>query len=139
MAKLTMEQYERKLKRWQKRFPDDLKKVLARGGEKIISVIHREHLSGPYMGKGRTSETRATLAVRSGRLKNSVNRKVRVKSGDISLKVGTNVVYAGVHEHGWRLRNIPKRAYLWPSVQKKRPEILDDLAEGMVGSYDKAR
>ena len=134
-----MKQFERKLKRWQRRFPNTLKKVLARGGEKIIGVVQREHLSGPYMGKGRTSETRATLAVRSGRLKNAVNRKVRVKSGDISLKVGTNVVYAGVHEWGYKLRNIPKRAFLWPSVQKKRPEIMDDIAEGMVDSYEKAR
>jgi len=131
-----MRQYEQKLKRWQRRFPDSLKKVLSRGGEKIIGVVHREHLSGPYMGKGRTSDTRATLQPRSGRLKNSVNRKVSAQTGKIFLKVGTNVVYAGVHEFGWKLRNIPKRAYLWPSVQKKRPEILDDLAEGMVASYE---
>jgi phage gpG-like protein len=41
------------------------------------------------------------LRVRTGRLRRSINSKVEIESDGVTGRVGTNVVYAGVHEFGF--------------------------------------
>ena len=139
MAKLTMDQFQRKVRRWRRKFPDAIREALERGGERILHEVHTKHLSGPKIPRGEGHPTNATLQPQSGRLKTSVHYRVRSTSRETSLTVGTNVIYAGVHEHGYKKRNIPARPFLQPSVDAKRDAILDDVSESIVAAYNRMR
>ena len=136
MAKMTMEQFQRKLKRWRKDFPKEIGLALLQSGNEIIGEAQMSHLSGPYMGYKRTSVKHATLQPRTGDLKTKWSPpKVKSSSRETSLKVGTNVKYAAAHEYGYPKGGIPKRAFLWPSVEEKKPGMLERISKAMVAAY----
>jgi len=138
MATLTMDQFEKKLKRFGKDHPDLLKNVLRKGAETVRLEAVRNHLSGPKMSKGRGSLKNATLARRSGDLAGSINTKVVASNKKQSAKVSTNMVYARIHEKGDKTKGMPKRPYLEPSLQAKRKQIVDDILKAMIRGYKKA-
>lgn len=93
------------------------------------------------------------LQVRSGRLWRSLAKKLRVTGRSISGRVGTNLVYAPVHEFGavikpkhaefliftyqgrqYRARQvrIPKRPYMAPTMREARRPVLDHIQEELM-------
>ena len=138
MATLTVEQFEKKLRRFGNNHPDLLKVALRRGAETVRLETVRKHLSGPKMPKGIGSTKNATLARRSGDLAGSLNTRVVANNKRQSAKISTSLIYARIHEKGDKSKGMPKRPYLEPSLQAKRKEIVDDILKAMIRGYKKA-
>ena len=71
------------------RFQDALVRVVTRFGIALQAAVKVRKLSGQV------------LHVRTGTLRRSINSQVFDQRGEVYGKVGTNVVYAGVHEYGF--------------------------------------
>ena len=126
----------KKLERWAKVAPEEVKKTLRRGAEMVRSEAKQFHLSGPKMPRGVGDPTNATLAVRTGRLRSSIALRVTaMANGQFSAQVGTNVGYGRKHEMG--LEGLPERPFLRPSLEKKRPAVFDLIAKEFMKSYGK--
>lgn len=68
-------------------------RAMDRQNQRTIGYAQRTYLSGPRPGK---------LGVRTNRLRSSLSASAAVVSGNtITSTIGTNVAYAGVHEHGF--------------------------------------
>jgi len=132
-----VDELRKRLERWVRVAPEEVAKVLRKGGEIVRSEVKANHLSGPKMPRGVGDPYRATLAVRTGRLRGSIALRVMAdkNSGKFSAQVGTNVSYARKHEFG--LEGLPERPFLRPSLEKKRPEVFDMIREAFVKSYGK--
>lgn len=132
-----VDELRKKLERWVKVAPEEVAKVLRKGGEVVRTEVKAGHLSGPKMPRGVGDPMNATLAVRSGRLRGSIALRVMAdkNSGKFSAMIGTNVKYGRKHEFG--LDGMPERPFLRPSLEKKRPEVFDMIREAFIKSYGK--
>lgn len=130
MATLTLNQFQKKVQAFAKRSPDAVAEALTAGAEVVRGEAQVAHFGGSTSaGGGFYGEQ---LRNRSGTLRKSITS--RVKSGaNPSAKVGTNVVYAAVHEFGHR--RIPQRPYLRPALEEKREEILDLMLRKLMEAY----
>ena len=96
------------------------------GMSKIGLILERrvvENLSGPI------------LKVRSGRLRSSITHLVESSMSDVSLKVGTNVIYMAAHEFGAVI--LPKSVHFltipMPGVQGSAGDYGNTfVAKGMI-------
>jgi HK97 gp10 family phage protein len=132
----------KKLERWVKIAPNEVKKVLGLGAEMVREEAQRHHLSGPRMPRGVGDMMNATLAKVSHRLHDSINYRVTaLENGKFSAVVGTNVrsadgrAYGRDHELG--LNGMPARPFLRPSLEKKRPAVFKMIEEAFIKSYGK--
>lgn len=130
----NIEELQKKLLRWSRVAPQELRKALTRSSMFIAREVKSAHLSGPKMQRGMGHPTMATLAVRTGRLRRSITQRVAVEPGRYSAIIGTNVPYGRKHEFG---QGVPFRPFLRPSLEKKRPEALEMLNEALMKSYGK--
>lgn len=135
-----------------KRAPGDFRAVLIPAMWKCMYEAERtaktEHLSGPRP---------KVLNIRSGRLRASIKPKVR-KSGDtVRGEIGTNVIYARIHEMGgvitpkktkalkfnipgvgWRTAKkvtIPARPFLRPAMTENLNRFRDIFAKSIVEAF----
>jgi len=134
----AIKEFQQKVERWCRVAPEEVKKALKLGGEKVRAEVQFRHLSGPRMPRGIGDPVNATLGTGSGdwRLKNSIALRVMaLESGKFSAQIGTNVPYARKHEYG--LEGMPERPFLRPSIEKKRPEVFDTIAKAFMESYGK--
>jgi len=132
----AIKEFQQKVERWCRVAPEEVKKALKLGGEKVRAEVQFRHLNGPKMPRGVGDPNNATLAVRTGRLKGSIALRVMaLESGKFSAQIGTNVPYARKHEYG--LEGMPERPFLRPSIEKKRPEVFDTIAKAFMESYGK--
>lgn len=100
--------------------------------------------------------TGQVLHVRTGTLRRSINRKVEQSEGSTTATIGTNVVYAGVHEFGFegivdvraharktangtadvrahtRQMRVKESSYLRSTLREFQPRIVRELREGAV-------
>lgn len=101
--------------------------------------------------------TGPVLHVRTGTLRRSINRKVEQIAGSTSATIGTNVVYAGVHEFGFdgpvevrahtrqmptggvanvrahaRQMHVKESSYLRSTLREFQPRIVRELREGAI-------
>jgi HK97 gp10 family phage protein len=127
----------KKLERWAKVAPNEVKKVLGMGSEMVREEVQRHHLSGPRMPRGVGDPTNATLGTTGEwRLRNSINYRVTaLENGKFSAVVGTNIPYAKKHEFG--LQGMPERPFMRPSLEKKRPAVFKMIEEAFMKSYGK--
>ncbi|NMC35298.1 MAG: HK97 gp10 family phage protein [Veillonellaceae bacterium] len=88
--------------RWANRAPKLLDKALARGLGKAAMVVLRIAKEIIYQG-----HDAGHLNIDKGHLRRSLTYRVH-KAGGVYAEVGTNVVYAAIHEFGGTIR--PKRA-----------------------------
>jgi len=137
MAKMTMEQLQRKIERWKKEAPSHLQKYLEKGAKLVTREVQAAHLSGPRMSRGVGHPTRATLAAVTGTLRRSVTEDVKVSKDSVVARIGTDVFYGRIHEEG--LGKMPKRPFLRPSVMEKKPRVLELVLEGMMEAYDRGK
>ena len=137
--RLTMEQLQGKIQRWMRVAPEELKKALLKGAKIATKEAQSKHLSGPKMPRGVGNPTRATLAVQSGRLRRSINERVTVTKDRVTAQVGTNVKYGRVHEEGLEVRGhkMPERPFLRPSVEEKKPRIMEMILDAMMEAYNR--
>jgi len=136
--RMTMEQLQGKVQRWMRIAPQELKEVLLKGAKLVTKEAQSAHLSGPKMARGVGNPTRATLAVQTGRLRRSINERVTVTKDRVVAQVGTNVIYGKVHEKGLTVRGhkMPERPFLRPSVEEKKPRIMELILDGMMKAYN---
>jgi len=130
MAKLTLNQFQKKVNRWAKENPEAVEEALAAGAEMVRGEAVEKHLSGPTSGGGGFHGE--SLRVRSGTLRNSVTS--RVKGGATpSAKVATNVVYAAAHEYG--TPKMPRRPFLRPSLEEKRKDVMELILRKIMETF----
>ena len=135
----SMDAYYKKLKRWEKDFPDDMAKASGIAGEAVMTEVQTKHLNGPKMAKGVGSDKHATLQPRSGDLKSSISVRVYKTTQGIKTFIGTFLKptkYAKWHEKGSAIH--PKRPFLSSSLSAKRKKIIDIYKEAMKRSYKDA-
>ena len=135
----SMAEFEKKLKRWEKDFPDDMVKAMGQASEAVRTEVLTKHLNGFKMAKGVGSDTSATLGIKTGRLRASIAQKVYKSVAGIKAYIGTFISptkYAKYHEYGTKIH--PKRPFLEPSLQAKKKKIVQILQDAMKRSYDNA-
>ena len=128
---------ERKFSEWRddmesvaKNFPEALEKALTVGVRMVRAEAVEKHLSGPKMPRGVGDLTNATLQPQSGHLRLSLQTKVSTSPGKLIGRVFTNAEYAPTHEFG--RGNIPKRPFLVPSLEEKRPGVIKAMKDIIV-------
>lgn len=89
-----------RMQRWAQHAPEATKKALMLAADVVIGTSRRD-----YFAKG-GGEGGPLLHVRSGRLTRSLHKTVEVKGSDIKAEVGTNLIYARIHEYGGQIRPI---------------------------------
>lgn len=110
-----------KLQRYLGRFDKTLRDGLLRAMKQTAAVVERHVKSAKLSGQ--------VLRVRSGRLRSSIIGRAEQRGTEIIGVVGSNVIYARIHELGGRAGRghrtiIPARPYLKPAMEEKREEIL---------------
>ena len=133
--RMTMEQLQDKIQRWMRIAPQELKEALMKGVKLVTKEAQSAHLSGPKMPRGLGDPTRATLAVQTGRLRRSINERVTVSKDRVIAQVGTNVKYGRAHEEG--LGKMPERPFLRPSVEEKKPRVMELILDAMMEAYNR--
>ena len=85
------------------------------------------------------------LGVVTGRLSNSVMGSITSpisKQGNTYIApIGTNVIYARVHEYGYLKRNIPARPYLRPGIESRGNQLqaVKDIKDVIAAAIARAR
>jgi len=120
--------------------PDQMRAALLPAMRECMALAEatakKDYLSGPRPGK---------LQRRSGRLRGSITSRVRLSGDKVSGELGTNVIYARIHELGGEIR--PKTAqYLkfqiagqWRSVKQVLMPARPFLRPAMEDNLDKFR
>lgn len=144
--RMSMEQLQGKVQRWMRIAPEELKKMLLKGAKLVTKEAQLKHLSGPIMPYKVGHPTRATLGSGKGRkrpfrLRKSITEKVTVSKDKVTAQVGTNVTnkgfsYPRLHEEGGRYH--PERPFLRPSLEEKKPRIMELILDGFMGAYEKS-
>jgi len=114
---------------------DRVQTYLASLNGKLTQAFTRGMYSAALLVERRAKEKLSgeVLHVRTGRLWSSVTSSVsETMGGEMEGRVGSNVVYARIHELGGvtgrhHATTIPARPYLRPSAEEQIPEIRDVL------------
>lgn len=132
-----------------KRMPDLVTPALYKGMKESMLVAEREaklNLSGRILNR------------RTGRLRNSITSDVRIAGDKVIGRIGSNVVYARIHELGGEI--VPRRAkalkfqigdkwvttqkvvmparpYLRPAIEKNISEIGEILSRHIIEAFEK--
>lgn len=109
----TMAQWQKKLSRWERNFPDATKRALEKAGPMLVSDIRRNSLSGQVLG------------VRSGNLRSSVQWKMNRNR----LFVGTDCNYGAI----WYRRG---KDFLRPSFRRKGNKINKMILDEIMKEYE---
>jgi len=157
---LTMKQWQAKVKKWVKKHPQTVEKALKEEMLYLVGDVQKVHLSGPKMSWGKGSTRHATLARQTARLARSIHGEVIRRARKIRAYLGSNVIYARIHEKGgtieprnapylaftaggkfFQLKKVkmPKRPYLWPTVERNKKHILATIHRWIVGAYGRQR
>ena len=132
MEQLSLEAFEQKVHRWMRTSPEVLEKYVSRGAELIVKHIMQNKL------------TYQVLGIRSGTLRKSQAKKVKVEPTRITAKIGTAVWYGKLWETGSAVG--PKgpvtvrhpRPFIRPSINEKKPMFMQEVLNGMMEAYKRA-
>lgn len=113
----------------------DVEGWLNRACARVTAYSKKERFRTGGAGKkgARVAPVPGILTTRSGRLRNSIGWRIDRIGQDIVGRVGSNVVYAAIHEYGGNAgRNhsahIPPRPYLKPALEAEAKNIKKDLS-----------
>ena len=101
---------------WKELFRAKMRKELHFFGVATVGTSQKRFLSG-----------RPGLNVVTGRLRSSINYLVKETKSGFGVSVGTNVVYAPVHEFGDSQGHIRPRPFLQPAVEAEYGGLQDNL------------
>jgi len=124
----------------QERLQANLRSAVTRLSIVVQSSVKEDKLSGQ------------ALSVRTGTLRRSINRVVNEDASGVFASVGTNVVYAAIHEYGYqgpqsvrehtrrgatvrafvRNVNLPARSFLRSTLQEREGEIQMTLRQAVL-------
>ena len=105
---LALNDIRLRLQRWVQNAPDFTKKALGKAADYVIGVSRRD-----FFAKG-GGEGGELLHVRSGRLWRSIHKTVEVKGRNITAEIGSNLVYARIHELGGEIRPVRAEYLVFP-------------------------
>jgi phage gpG-like protein len=124
----------------------DLKKLLNKldtdiRGQVIMDSLYlsAQYLTGWIQTNRLTGPRPQYLGVVTGRLRSSITASPTIKSGDTyTAKIGTNVVYARIHEYGGQTgrkhaTTIPARPYMRPAIEDSDNQqgVVNDLVRNI--------
>ena len=161
VAKLTVNDFEKKLKRWSKKSPDAAFRGLKKGTKLILKDSKRKHMSGPRMPWGVGSLTNPTIDSK-GRMRSMMKSVVKKRTGTKEVYANvrsTNGLSKILHDGGvvnrakpfifpipgenrWARTNrieYPKRPFLRVSVEKKKKDVLNLIRKEWKGDYKRSR
>jgi hypothetical protein len=85
-----------------KQMPLELPRAIKRGMDRALPIVAGRIVERRLSGKGPFPPIQHQLGEVTGRLRRSVRAEPAVISGDtVTGAIGSNVVYASVHEFGW--------------------------------------
>uniref|UniRef100_A0A6M3KA36 Putative tail protein n=1 Tax=viral metagenome TaxID=1070528 RepID=A0A6M3KA36_9ZZZZ len=146
-GKPDLEDFKRKLERWNRESPNKLRYYLGRAATEVVGHVQSQKLTGQV------------LKVDTGRLRRSVTSRVSLVGQGARAAVGTNVFYGRVHEFGativpkkakalrfqvngkWVTTQkvvIPKRPWLKPGIAEMLPKVVKVVGDGMLTELGKA-
>ena len=136
--KLTFEQYQSKVKRWTRRYPDAIVQAFKEELPYLVRDAVRTHLSGPRMAKGKGSKANATLARQSGFLARSIQGRIRNAASRVIGQIGTKLgPYPKLHEEG--IGKMPERPFLAPTVKRNKKRVMQEILKRIIRSYNAQR
>lgn len=125
-----------RLLRWAQFMPNRTRKAMLAGAEVVIGRSRSEYLKAPEADKTR-------LHVRTGRLWRSLHAKADVSGTEVKLYIGTNVIYARIHELGGdiprgtgRPTKMPARPYLRPALRDVQPQLPRIILSHLKAMYE---
>lgn len=126
-----------KLTKFRGQFHDNVDKGLWKAGQLFEGNVKEGWLSGRVTKFGGGDEG---LNVRTGRLRASITTsRPQNRGGYRFVKVGTNVVYAPVHEFGGTITRksgksfeMPERPFMRPALEYSRPKMIYILRAEMM-------
>jgi phage gpG-like protein len=154
MPEMSMKEFNEKIERWSKDFPEAAAKGLGSAAAEVHKEVIEKHLSGPAGAR--------TLQPRTGGLKNSITFRVKRAGGRLTAEIGNwknPLPYARIHEYGGMITPkkgnflvfkigerfiftkkvvIPERSYLRSSLRDKRKKIVEMLLSAIKRSYTNA-
>lgn len=105
----------------------ELRVALNKLGDRMPEAVEKAMKLATLFLQGKVQETKLSgqvLKVRTGRLRSSINTRVkRIGPTGMLGVVGTNVVYARAHEFGYPPRNLPARPYLRPTFREQAQRV----------------
>lgn len=134
----TMEQFKRKIERWQRDQPEAVEKGMRKGLERMVGTAKLKHLSGPKMPRGVGSKTHGTLQPRSGDLRAAMGKKIKRTGTGVHGYLVNSMVYAAVHEYGYPPMRMPQRSFARPSINDEMEHLKDDITKAVIASYEHA-
>lgn len=151
MAKLTFEQFQKKVQNFAKNNPKIVTEALADGAEMLRGHAVEAHLTGPTGPH--------SLSVDSNNLRTSLTTRVEATAAQQKATVGTNVIYAAIHEYGGTITaknapylhfkgsrgwakvksvKIPARRWLGTSLDEKRKDIVNLILRVLIQGFRRA-
>ena len=101
---MQMDTLRLRLQGWAQHAPEYTKKALMKAADVVIGTSRRD-----FFAKG-GGEGGTLLHTRSGRLWRSIHKTVEVKGGNVKAEIGSNLVYARIHELGGVIRPVHAKA-----------------------------
>ena len=123
MAKQTMEQFQKKIHRWIRQFPDAVEKAFENFRPLLIKDVQRNYLSGQVLG------------VITGRLRASIEGIIS-KAPNVNLRIGTAVKSKKGFGYGayWFYKG---RDFLRPSIRNNLKNIERMILDEIMKRYGK--
>lgn len=115
--KQSMEQFQKKIKKWSRMFPKEVAEAFGNVRTMLVTDIRKNYLSGQVLG------------VRTGELRSSI-RGIIQKNPPVSLAIGTDVDYGAI----WMARG---RDFLNPSIRKNMTRMQRMILDNIMKSYPK--
>lgn len=139
MAKLTLEQLQRKMARWGPKGIAMIQDGMEQVGTEVNAHAIRHHLHGPKMPRGVTGGfSNSTLHSRVG-MRQRLAVRAKKRGSRVTISVGTNLTnrgysYPRAHEYG--LGKMPERPWLRPSVKAKKKRLLAVIRKRYIEAYN---
>lgn len=104
---------------------DNLKKL----GSNLSGALEAAATSGAMLIQ---NEAKDLAPYRTGTLRRSIHTETVEKTSDsVTLKVGTDVVYAAAQEFGIDDRNLPAHPFLRPAVDHNKEKLVDEIRKAL--------
>jgi hypothetical protein len=129
MANLTLEQFTKKLERWQRSMPDAVKDGLRKGLD-IVSAEVETNLSGRVLNR------------RSGQLFRAIGTELEAYRRPLRAKVfidNRQQYKAQAHEYGLQTKpglKLPMRKFMKPAYERNKDRVMDGILQEIMSGYE---
>jgi hypothetical protein len=119
----SAEEYQKKLQRWQKKFPKLVTSVFKEEGSTIVDLVRTKYLSGQV------------LNARTGRLRSNIHFIMKDENVKPRLLIGTDVKSDGGFGYGayWFHKG---RDFLNPAIKRALPYLAKKISDRLIKGYN---